>query len=44
MGILGNVKLAQWDGRGEDGSPHAETFEQLPKRIQIVVWDDFCHS
>ena len=22
MGILGNVKLAQWDGVGEDGSPH----------------------
>ncbi len=22
MGIFGNVKLAQWDGRGEDGSPH----------------------
>ena len=22
MGILGNVKLAQWDGKGEDGSPH----------------------
>ena len=23
MGILGNVKLAQWDGVGEDGSPHS---------------------
>ena len=27
-----------------DGSPHAETFVKLPKRIQIAVWDDSYHS
>ena len=24
--------------------PHPETFAKLPKRIQIAVWDDSCHS
>ena len=32
-----------WE-REKDGFPPPETFEQLPKRIHIVVWDDSCHS
>ena len=28
----------------EDGFLPAETFAKLPKRIQIAVWDDSCHS
>ena len=34
---------AVWKVGGRDGFLPLETFEQLPKRIQIVVWDDSCH-